>query len=82
MSDLAELHFLRPWGLLALLPAVVLIWALWQRQGDVAWRRLIAPPILPHLLSGDSNTTSPLRPLHLLALFWFVGSLAFAGPRW
>jgi len=82
VSNLAELHFLRPWGLLALLPAVVLIWALWQRQGDVAWRRLIAPHILPQLMSGDSKTTSPLRPLHLLALFWFFGSLAFAGPSW
>ena len=82
MSAFADLHFLRPWGLLALLPAVLLTWALWRRQGDVAWRRLIPPHLLPHLLSGNSEKTSPLRPLHLLALFWFVGSLAFAGPSW
>jgi Ca-activated chloride channel family protein len=82
MSAFAELHFLRPWGLLALLPAVMLTWALWRRQGDVAWRRLIPPHLLPHLLSGNSETANPLRPLHLLALFWFVGSLAFAGPSW
>jgi len=60
----------------------MLTWALWRRQGDVAWRRLIGPHLLPHLLSGNSETASPLRPLHLLALFWFVGSLAFAGPSW
>jgi len=82
MSAFAELHFLRPWGLLALLPAFLLTWALWRRQGDVAWRRLIPPHLLPHLLSGSSETASPLRPLHLLALFWFIGSLAFAGPSW
>jgi Ca-activated chloride channel family protein len=82
MSAFADLHFLRPWALLALLPSVVLVWALWRRQGDVAWRRLIAPQLLPHLLSGNSEKASPLRPMHLLAVFWLFACIATAGPTW
>jgi Ca-activated chloride channel family protein len=82
MSGLAELHFLRPWWLLALLPAALLIWSLWRRRGDVAWRRVIAPHLLPHLLAGDDGATGRLRPMHLLGVFWLLGVIALAGPSW
>lgn len=82
MSAIADLHLLRPWYLLALMPSVFLVWALWRRQGDVAWRRLISPHLLPHLLSGNSDEANPLRPIHLLAVFWLLACLAVAGPTW
>jgi len=82
MSGLAELHFLRPWWLLALLPGALLIWSLWRRRGDVAWRRVIAPHLLPHLLAGEDGATGRLRPMHLLGVFWLLGVIALAGPSW
>jgi Ca-activated chloride channel family protein len=82
MSTLAELHFLRPLWLVALLPAMLLIWVLWRRRGDVAWRNVIAPHLLQHLLAGSGGTEGRLRPLHLLAAFWLVAVIAAAGPTW
>ena len=82
MSALAELHFLRPLWLLALLPALFLLWILWHRRGDVAWRKVIAPHLLPHLLSGNGAPESRFRPLHLLAAFWLLAVIAAAGPTW
>ncbi len=82
MSALAELHFLRPLWLLALLPALFLLWVLWHRRGDVAWRKVIAPHLLPHLLSGNGAPESRFRPLHLLAVFWLLAVIAAAGPAW
>lgn len=82
MSGLAELHFLRPLWLLALLPALLLILLLWRGRGDVAWRRVIAPHLLPHLLAGDGDQTGRLGPLHLLGAFWLIAVIAVAGPAW
>jgi Ca-activated chloride channel family protein len=82
MSALAELHVLRPWWLLALLPALWLIWLLWRGRSEVAWRRVIAPHLLPHLLAGHDNQNSRWRPMHLLGLFWLIGVIVLAGPSW
>jgi Ca-activated chloride channel family protein len=82
MNGLADLHFLRPLWLFALLPALLLVWLMWRRRGDVAWRRLIAPHLLPHLLAGNDGETGRLRPMHLLGLFWLVAVIALAGPAW
>lgn len=82
MSALFDFHFLRPLWLLALPPGLLLIWMLWRSRGDVAWRRVIAPHLLPHLLSGKGGKENRLRPLHLLALFWLVSVVAVAGPSW
>ena len=82
MSVLADLHLLRPLWLLALLPALLLIWVLWRRRGDVAWRSVIAPHLLQHLLAGDGAPESRLRPVHLLGAFWLLSVIAAAGPAW
>jgi Ca-activated chloride channel family protein len=82
MSGLADLHFLRPLWLLALLPALLLIWVLWHRRGDVAWRKVIAPHLLQHLFAGGGAPQSRLRPMHLLGAFWLVAVIAAAGPAW
>lgn len=78
---LATLHFLRPHWLWALL-ALPLLWWLWrarQRRGD-AWRDVVDPHLLPHLLQrGDKAARGG----------WWLGSLgyvlavlALAGPSW
>jgi Ca-activated chloride channel family protein len=82
MSSLAELHFLRPWWLLALLPAFLLIWLLWRGRADVAWQRVIAPHLLQHLLAGNDGAGGRLRPIHLLAIFWLLAVIALSGPAW
>ena len=82
MSALADLHFLRPLWLLALLPALLLIWVLWHRRGEVAWRNVIAPHLLQHLFAGGGAPESRLRPMHLLGAFWLLGVIAAAGPTW
>jgi Ca-activated chloride channel family protein len=82
MSGLADLHFLRPLWLLALLPALLLIWVLWHRRGDVAWRNVVAPHLLQHLFAGGGAPEGRLRPMHLLGAFWLVAVIAAAGPAW
>jgi len=82
MSSLSNLHLLRPMWLLALVPMLLLIWLLWRCRGDVAWRRVIAPHLLPHLLAGNDDKDAWPGPMHLLGLFWLVGVIALAGPSW
>jgi Ca-activated chloride channel family protein len=79
---MAELHFLRPWLLLSLLPALGLWWLLWRRQqAQGRWRRVIDPQLLPHLLVGESGDKG-LRPIHLLLILWLLTAIALAGPSW
>ncbi len=79
---MGEFHFLRPWWLVALVPAALLVWLLWRRQDEGrAWRGLIADHLLPHLLVG-AEKRSRFRPVHALALGWLIGVAALAGPAW
>jgi Ca-activated chloride channel family protein len=82
MTDLTDLHLLRPLWLLALLPACVLVWLWRRRQADVAWRQVIAPHLLGHLLTDEEQSSSRVPPMYLIAAFWCVATLALAGPAW
>ncbi len=42
---------------------------------------LIAPHLLDHLLVGG-NRQNRIRPIYLLAAFWFIAITALAGPAW
>jgi Ca-activated chloride channel family protein len=77
---IADFHFLRPWWLLGIPVALLLIW-LALRRGDVRrlWQGLIAPDLLAHLVV-HRNGTSRFRPIHLAAVVIALGSLAAAGP--
>ncbi|MEZ5582660.1 MAG: VWA domain-containing protein [Candidatus Competibacteraceae bacterium] len=83
MSGLAAFHFLRPWWLLALLPAGLIIWRLLQRTDRTAlWRNLVAPHLLDHLLIGGQQRRQTLAPIGLLGLTWATVIVALAGPAW
>lgn len=75
-------HFLRPWWLAAALPAAGLLWLLW-RVSDASrqWRGVIAPHLLPHLVSKQEQQ-GRIRPLAVLALIWVLSTAALAGPAW
>jgi len=79
---IADFHFIRPWWLLALLPLALLIWAIYRCQDPAqAWRKIVAPNLLPFLLSGATQRQR-LSPLFLIAIGWLVSVLAIAGPTW
>ncbi len=79
---IGDFHFLRPWWLLALIPAALLIWLL-QRRHDPnrPWRGIVAPHLLPHLLTGEAERRR-LGPIALIAVGWLLSALSLAGPTW
>jgi len=82
LDALAQFHFLRPWWLLAIVPAVLLL-VLIGRQEDVRrrWRQTIAPHLLDALVVEQPGRRR-LRPVHLAAALIALGAIALAGPTW
>ena len=83
LSSLGQFHFLRPAWLLLLVPAGFLVWSVYQRSDSLrAWRKVISPHLLEHLLVRESTETSRWRPVYMLGIAWLLGILALAGPSW
>jgi Ca-activated chloride channel homolog len=81
-AALAEFHFLRPHWLWLVVPAALVVWLFhWRDDPERPWRGLVAPHLLSHLLVGRSGRFR-LRPVHWVALFLFLCTLAVAGPTW
>ncbi len=79
---LANFHFLRPWWLLALIPALLFVVRLWRQHArGSAWREAIDKRLLPYLLDKRPGGSQRL-PLILLATAWSVAIVALAGPSW
>ncbi len=77
-----DFHFLRPFWLLAVLPALAVWWGLWRQQDRTAsWRQVVDPHLLEHLIVGES-TRRRLRPVQLLLVIWIISTVALAGPAW
>lgn len=82
MDTFELFHFLRPWWLLALVPALVLALILWyQKHRARQWQQMVAPELLKYLLDGQ---TTRINPLYLIALLtsWIIACIAIAGPTW
>lgn len=81
---MSELVFLRPYWLLALLPAAYLWWRVKQYQTQQsAWKNWIDPVFQPYLLGEQSNKTNPINWAILgLGLIWLSAILALSGPSW
>lgn len=78
----AEFHFIRPWWLLALLPAAAMLFLLLKnRLARGNWTQVCDTELLPFLLQDQP---SPQRRSHLLfaALATLFCILALAGPSW
>lgn len=79
---LDNLHLIRPWWLLALIPVGVLAWQVCRpRAGENPWQRIVDARLLPLLMIGPT-TTSRRGVLGLVALGWLVATLALADPTW
>lgn len=79
-----EIHFLRPWWFLGLMPVAWLVWKAWfikNRQG--VWRSVIDPKFQP-LLLGEQSEQSALHSARLavvgLAALWMMAVVGLAGP--
>lgn len=83
MEDfLTQFHFLRPWWLLALLPAALLLLAFsWRDDVRRRWQGTIAPHLLDALVVEQSRGWR-LQPLHLTVAMLALGAVALAGPTW
>ncbi|RDZ26985.1 tetratricopeptide repeat protein [Lysobacter silvisoli] len=81
-AALSQLHLLRPHWLwaLALLPLLWLWWRLRHRRAS-AWRQLVDPHLLPHLIDGGQDRRSRLG-LVAASLVYALAVLSLAGPSW
>lgn len=79
---LQAFHFLRPFWLVALIPALVLVYLLLRERAEGSqWRRYIAPQLLKLLL--DQNQAARKKwPLYALLALWSYATIALAGPTW
>ena len=83
LTSLQQFHFLRPLWLLLLIPAGFLMWSVYRRSDSLrAWRQVIAPHLLDHLLLREGGKEGRWRPVYMLGLSWLIGILALAGPSW
>ena len=81
-ETLANVHFLRPEWFYALIPALLLFTLLRYRQSHHSnWEKVIAPHLLPHILSNPDKAVSK-SPLSLLLAAWMLAIVAIAGPVW
>ncbi len=75
-------HWLRPLWLLAILPALLLAYGLWQqRKHSSGWQQVISPELLEHLLEGVLPSKHRYG-LIGLSLAWCLCTIALAGPTW
>lgn len=77
-----DFHFLRPYWLLATLPILISITALWRLNSNTtAWDKAIDKTLLPFLIDKKKDS-SQKAPLLLLTFLWLLCTLALSGPVW
>ncbi len=75
-------HFIRPFWLLAMIPAILtVVWLLKQTSAASGWTSFVAPHLLQHLL--DQNQVQSRKwPIWGALVLWSIAILALAGPAW
>jgi Ca-activated chloride channel homolog len=77
---IGDFHFLRPFWLIAIASAALLIWGIARTQdADWVWRGIVADHLLPHLFAKRRHRRR-IGPLVLLAVIWAIVIVAMAGP--
>lgn len=79
---LESFHLLRPWALLAIVPAIAL-WGLARQAADTTrrWAQVIEPELLKLLVVGGESGRR-IGPHDLMLAGWIVAALAVSGPAW
>ncbi len=79
---LENFHLLRPWWLLAAVPAIGVWWLIVRsRNPKESFKDQIAPHLLNELLAAPKEQPR-FRPTSMLLPLWLVAALALAGPSW
>jgi Ca-activated chloride channel family protein len=80
MLNTIDFHLLRPWWLMAILPALALAWLLLRRRADASgWASVIDSELLNELLD-DQQQAQKKWPMLALLLAWILAACAMAGP--
>lgn len=78
---MADFHFLRPYWFIAILPALISLWALRHyKVKQSGWQKLIPSHLAKHVLVGEDKAGA--LPIWLIASVWLVIITALAGPTW
>lgn len=82
MIDFAQLHFIRPYFLLAivLLPLLCLL-LMKVRRRQTAWRNLLPAHLQRHQIEENSKSSDNYT-YWLLGLVWILSAVGLAGPSW
>jgi len=86
MNELINLfenfHFIRPWWLISIAPALVILVFLWNTKNiNSTWSGIISNDLMPYLLVQQQGQITR-TPFYLLGLGWVLVSIAMAGPAW
>jgi Ca-activated chloride channel family protein len=82
METLNQLHLLRPWCLLLLIPMVFLLWKFWQQKEQSSpWEKVCDPALLPYLLEKRHVIQTRLTVI-LIGLALLLAIIALTGPSW
>ena len=81
---LANFHFLRPWWLLAIIPAILLVILFAQKTNKTQniWSDYCDSHLLNHLLINNAGSNKNTYLANILAIIWLLVILALAGPTW
>lgn len=75
-------HLLRPWWLIAIIPAALILWLIIRRErGDLQWNGAVSPHLLKHMIVTP-DLVRRIRPVYLVFAALVAGIIALAGPTW
>ncbi|GAB4391970.1 MAG: VWA domain-containing protein [Gammaproteobacteria bacterium] len=76
-----QIHWLRPYCLLLLIPMLVVLYMIWRHKpGTYVWQQICDKHLLNHLLVGRSRHRWLL--FVWLSIAWVIAIIALAGPAW
>ncbi|NRA61938.1 MAG: VWA domain-containing protein, partial [Psychrobium sp.] len=79
---ISQFHLLRPWFLLAIVPAIALYVMLRKtREQQGLWHKYLPPHLADLLVDGQQDKQSSVL-LHALLSGWLLIAVALAGPTW
>lgn len=77
-----NLHFLRPWWFLAIIPFVICLWRMWRYQPkSPAWEDICDPRLLAHLAVKKGNNKRLFSFAYLMLSILFM-IMSLTGPCW